>query len=113
MAGKLTPQPLPENHFPSDTDIQQAYDQCLALEQHELRNSSQSDLHRTNSCITTSNTNPQVLARILGYSILFAPSEDGRTALTREIIGCEGNSELLFALAYLYVYGMISMHASS
>jgi hypothetical protein len=42
-----------------------------------------------------------------------APSEDGRNALTREILDCKGDLELMAGLAHLYVYGLIRVCAST
>lgn len=100
--GKLIPQPLPENHYPDDTEIRRAYDQCLALEQRDAWSVVDDGLQ--NEAITT-NLSP----RVLGQALLLAPSEEGRDALTRDIIGCNGDFGLLAGLAHLFVYGLIRL----
>ena len=50
---------------------------------------------------------PRVAARVLGHGLILAPSEEGRSALTRDINECDSDPELLAGLAHLYVYGLI------
>ena len=56
---------------------------------------------------------PPVTARVLGHALLLAPSEQGRAALTRDVLGCEGDPELLAGVAHLYVYGLMCVCAFS
>ena len=56
---------------------------------------------------------PPLTARVLGHALLLAPSEQGRAALTRDILGCKDDPELLAGVAYLYVYGLMRVRAFS
>ncbi|KZT74307.1 hypothetical protein DAEQUDRAFT_753793 [Daedalea quercina L-15889] len=99
--------PLPPNTYPHGDDIRKAYEDCLSLEQHELGwNVLATQLQDTPENIMA-DLNPKISARVLGWALLLAPSDEGRAALTREIIGCDGDPELLAGLAHLYVYGLI------
>ena len=50
---------------------------------------------------------PTCAGRVLGFGLLYSPSDSGRDALATEILECGGDDELLAELAHLYVYGLI------
>ncbi|CAA7263813.1 unnamed protein product [Cyclocybe aegerita] len=108
LAKKPTPQPLPTNPFIPETPTHDAYDQCLSLEQQPGWYIFESDLRGKDfSESIMRDLSPVIVARVLGHALRLAPSDEGREVLTREIIGCEADPELLAGLSHLYVYGMI------
>ena len=49
-------------------------------------------------------------AQVLGYPLLYSPSDHGRNTLAAEILKCNDSKnghELLGGLAHVYVYGLI------
>ena len=50
---------------------------------------------------------PACAGRVLGFALLYSPSDRGREALTAEILRCGDDHGLLAGLAHLYVYGLI------
>ena len=107
LAAKTSPQPLPANNYTNGTAIRKAYDTCRSLEESESWNIFAADLLKVYSEEIMRDMTPTVAGRVLGYGLLFAPSEDGRTALVRDINGCERDPELLGGLAHLYVFGLM------
>lgn len=112
---KPTTRPLPANDYPARTRIRKAYQFCLALEAQKDWNSINSKLltrgidgtSRSPQTRTWQNLAPTVVGRVLGHALRLAPSEHGRNALTREILECRGNAEMLARVSHLYVYGLI------
>jgi hypothetical protein len=83
------PEPLPNNPYAAGTPTHQAYETCRALE------------------VGPAPANwygpPTVVCgRLLGYIIIHAPTEEGRTNITNEINSCENNMSL-HKLAKFYV----------
>jgi hypothetical protein len=107
LAGKPNPQPLPANKYPDGTETGTAYDTCRWLEQSQGWNMFTQDLTKSYSETIMKDMMPCVAGRILGYSLLFAPNEDGRAALVQDINACEHDPELLGGLAHLYVFGLM------
>ncbi|KXN89744.1 hypothetical protein AN958_05284 [Leucoagaricus sp. SymC.cos] len=95
------------NPFSSGQDTWRAYDVCLALQSLQEWKIFKSDLEKPISKPILLDMNPPLVARVLGHALVLAPNENGRDALTREILGCNGDHELLAGLAHLYVKGLI------
>lgn len=80
--------PLPANGFDSKTVQFSAYARCKSLE--ERAHSLQRD-----------GLSPLVCARILGYMLQYAPTDEGRDKVATEIMSYAGDSDLM-ALAQSY-----------
>lgn len=46
-------------------------------------------------------------SRVLGFALLYSSSVGGSEALAAEILGCNGDHDLLAGLAHIYVHGLI------
>jgi hypothetical protein len=112
LASKPDCQPLPENQFALGTNHHMAYEECRLLEQKEAW------LERDLSENIMRDMPPSMVARVLGYALMFAPSEAGRDFLARDILSCRPehlstqdasycSPELLAGLAHIYVFGVI------
>lgn len=100
-------EPLELNTFTPGTDIYNAYERCLKLQSHLLWSRFVTDLADDPPYKEILKELPPVVsARILGHALKYAPSDEGRDALAREIRDC-GDLAELGLLAYLYVYGLI------
>jgi hypothetical protein len=79
------PCPLPRPN-PYDTSkqliINTAYGICLDLED------------RHNQVLKTTNLDVLVCSRFLGFMIVEAPTEEGRTEFATEVIRCQGDDDL-------------------
>jgi len=107
--------PYPEN-IPEGSDLWRAFQVCKTLESKERWVLSESDLAHTRSEGIPLDLTPTCAARVLGFALLYSPSDHGRDTLAAEILGCgdsENEHELLSELAHLYVYGFIRLCASS
>ena len=100
-------QPLPANPYREGDENREAYERCRQLEICTAWNASVGNLPRDPSFedISTS-MHPTLAARVLGYSLLHAPSATGRAALARDVLACQDDL-WLGVLAYLYVFGLI------
>ena len=88
-------QPLPPNPYSAaiNPEWHNAYSCCLDLD---------------------NGTRPQIIqARVLGYSIIEAPIEEGRTYVCHEILRCSGDPDKLRKLADLYVAHLIHLCKST
>lgn len=74
--------PLPANEFDSKTSQFSAYARCESLEEraHNLKRDG---------------LPPLVCARILGYMLLHAPTDEGRDKVVTEIMSYAGDSDLM------------------
>lgn len=82
-------QPLPGNPYdPNDTQIYEAYEQCLLSEAEANAENDWKGL---------------MYARCLGYLISEAPDHNSRNVIVNEILGCEADSARMDALAKLYI----------
>ena len=133
LANKKKPEPLPPcpEIFPAGSDLWRAFQVCKVLESKEQwvlfqvyeapepteqLVLSESDLAHTRSESILLELTPACAARVLGFALLYSPSERGRDTLAAEILECndsKNNHELLGGLAHLYVYGLIRVCASS
>ena len=87
-----------------------AYQVCKTLEAEEQQPLPNAD-HRPEGI--SPNLPPGCAARVLGFALLYPPSEAGRDNLATEILGCNNDCELLTGLASLYVFGLIGLCTSS
>ena len=118
LASKKNPKPLPNcpEDFPAGSDLWRAFHICKALESKE-----QWVLFRTNLTHDSSegillDLTPACAARVLGFALLYSPSDHGQNTLATEILTCsdsKNDDELLGGLAHLYVYGLIRVCTSS
>ena len=111
---RLPPGPLPPcpEVFPTGGDLWRAFQVCKTLESKEKWISSGSDLAHTRSEGIPLDLTPTCAARVLGFALLYSPSDHGRDALAAEILECsdsENDHELLSELAHIYVYGLIRL----
>jgi hypothetical protein len=74
--------PLPANEFDSGTVQFSAYARCKSLEEHAHG-------------LQRDGLSPLVCARILGYMLLHAPTDEGRGKVANEITSYAGDSELM------------------
>ncbi|KIM37202.1 hypothetical protein M413DRAFT_31135 [Hebeloma cylindrosporum] len=98
MAAQLQKnQPLPPNPYSAVTNLEwhNAYSSCLNFQ------------NETRSAIQI------IRARVLGYLILEAPIQEGRTYVCSEIFRCNGNSDKLWKLADLYITHLIRFFKQS
>ena len=84
------PVPLPNNPYDAGTPTHQAYETCRTLEAGPTP---------ANWCGPPT----VVCARLLGYIIIHAPTEEGRTNITNEINSCNDDNMTLHRLAKFYV----------
>jgi len=115
---KTAPKPLPPcpEVFPAGSDLWRAFQVCKTLESKEQWVLSESDLAHTRSEGILLDLTPACAARVLGFALLYSPSDHGRNTLAADILKGNDNEnghELLSGLAYLYVYGFISVCMSS
>lgn len=101
------PQLLPSCPFPQDSDFSKAFGACKELEAKRLWSAPRGHPKHPSPEGTLSTFTPTCAGRVLGYGLLCSPCDEGRGALIREIIGCDGDEESLAGLAHLYVYGLI------
>ena len=115
LANKPNPEPLPPcpQRFPPESDLQRAYQVCKALEPIKQWTLFHDDLAHNRSEEILLNLTPVIVARVLGFFLLYCPSDSGRVNLAAEILGCDDDHELLAGLAHLYVYGLIRVCALS
>ncbi|KIM43725.1 hypothetical protein M413DRAFT_387497 [Hebeloma cylindrosporum] len=90
-------QPLPPNPYSAVTNLEwhNAYSCCL-----DFQNETTSVAQITR-------------ARVLGYLIIEAPIQEGRTYVCDEILRCNGNSDKLWELADLYITHLIRLCEST
>ena len=88
------PQPLPANQYNINTHPREhnAYAKCVAYESNTL-----AGLHPVPPGVS-----PLVCARLLGYMILYAPTDIGRENISNEVMSCP-NEEYLADMAKLYI----------
>jgi len=98
--------PCPES-FPVGSDLWDAFQICKSLEPREQWLLYHGELAHPRSENVLLDLTPACAGRVLGFALLYSPSRGGRDALAAEIIGCNGDDELLAGLAHLYVYGLI------
>ncbi|TBU29134.1 hypothetical protein BD311DRAFT_777716 [Dichomitus squalens] len=55
-------------------------------------------------------TIPRVAGRVLGYALIYAPSDVGRDCVAREVQDRHNDPEVLVGLAHLYIYGLIRIY---
>ena len=111
-----TPLPPCPEHFPEESDLRRAFEVCKSLELEERWILPESDLAHTRSESILLDLTPTCAARVLGFALLYSPSDNGRDTLAAEILECndsENDHELLSGLAHLYVYGLIRVCMSS
>ncbi|KAH9919692.1 uncharacterized protein B0H18DRAFT_1026718 [Fomitopsis serialis] len=101
LTRKPNPTALHPNPYQHGDEIWEAYNQCLSLEQHEGWNTFAAQLQKDVSEGIMNDLSPRVAARVLGWALRVAPSDEGRNALVREIVGCNDDPELLAGLAHL------------
>ena len=88
--------------------MRRAFQVCKDLESKE-----QWVLFKANSGGILLDLTPACAARVLGFALLYFPSDNEQNTLTAEILKCNDDHELLSGLAYLYVYGLIRVCTSS
>jgi len=105
-ATETFPRPLPvcPESFPMGSDLQMAFLVCETLESEERWPPLCPDDGREPTLPALS---PTRAARVLGFALLYPPSDAGRDNLTAEILGCNEDRELLAGLARLYAFGFI------
>ena len=84
-----------------------AFGVCKALERKDQWLIFDIELGHSRSSSTLQELTPAVTGRVLGYGLLFPPSDVGRDLLTADILACKDNDEDLAALSHLYVYGFL------
>jgi len=101
-----SPKPLPicPEGFPAGSSLEKVFQVCKTLESEE-----QLPLpHVDNKCeCSWPHLSPTRAARVLGFALLYPPSDTGRDNLVAGILGCNGDRELLVGLARLYAFGFI------
>ncbi|RPD77121.1 hypothetical protein L226DRAFT_569323 [Lentinus tigrinus ALCF2SS1-7] len=105
-----TGQPLPQNPFQAtetESDCHEAFKCCLFFEAHHGWHEFSDTLARPTSENIMLKTSPQTAARILGYTLIYAPDSTGRLRLAREINDCNRDAEVFAGLAHLYTFGFI------
>ena len=102
------PPPCPES-FPAESDAWKAFQACETLESTERWLVFYVDLAHPRPEDILLGFTPACAGRVLGFAFLYSPSDGGREALTAEILGRDGDHELLAGLAHLCVYGLISV----
>ena len=118
LTNKNGPGPLPlrPENFPERSDLRRAFQVCKTLESEERWVLPESDLAHTRSEGIPLDLTPTCAARVLGFALLYPPSDHGRDRLAAEILECsdsKNDHELLSELAHLYVYGLIRLCTSS
>ena len=95
------------------TPIHTAFEACKALERRgqwfvfdaELGHSESSDILQELTLLVT--------GRVLGWGLLYPPSDAGRDSLAGDIVACKDNDENLAASAHLCVYALLRVYTSS
>lgn len=85
------PQPLLPNPYTAGSQTYQAYDTCLAFQDANVK------------APWKSGPPSLVCARLLGYMIIYSPTDQGRTNIANEINSCNGVLDQLHHLAKFYV----------
>ncbi len=93
---------LPRSPFEILSDEHIAYQSCLNL---ETVGDSWGTV--TDETAIMFKFSPEIVARVLGFGLIYPPSTQGRAYLARDISACNDNSEFLAGLSYLYVMGVI------
>jgi len=109
LANKPDPKSLPPcpESFSPESDLRKAFQVCKILESKERWTLFHDDPAHNESEEILLDIPPVCAGRVLGFALLYSPSDDGRDNLAAEILGCNGDDELLGGLAHLYVYGFI------
>ena len=107
----ISPKPLPScpASFPTGSDLQRAFQVCKALESEEKWPIFCADNGRES---VLPHLSPNRAAGVLGFSLLYPPSDAGRDNMAAEILGCNEDRELLAGLARLYAFGFIGFCTS-
>ncbi|KAJ7067814.1 hypothetical protein C8F01DRAFT_577054 [Mycena amicta] len=101
----LTVTPLPTHPDFQDPHIAHAYARCLDLQPQETWRTLAVDLQAPAEYMAK--LSPPVVARTLGYALIYAPTTKGRRCVAREINAANADEEILAGLAYLYIYALI------
>lgn len=94
---------LPRSPFEILSDEHIAYQSCLNLE--TVGDSWGTTV--TDETAIMFKFSPEIVARVLGFGLIYPPSTQGRAYLARDISACNDNSEFLAGLSYLCVMGVI------
>jgi hypothetical protein len=92
--------PCPES-FPAGSDAWKTFQACKTLESTERWLVFHVDLAHPRPEEILLGFTPACAGRVLGFALLYSPSDGGREALTAEILGRGGDHELLAGLAHL------------
>ena len=108
-ANKPVAQPLPPcpGSFPAGSDAWKAFRARKTLESTERWLVSHVDLAHPRPEEILPGFTEACAGRMLGFALLYSPSDGGQEALTGEILRCGDDHGLLAGLAHLYVYGLI------
>jgi len=109
LASKPNPKPLPPRpeSFSQGSDLFKAFEVCKTIEAIEQWTVFHDDLAHNRSEEILLDLTPVCAGRVLGFALLYSPSDKGRDNLAAEILGCNKDHKLLAGLAHLYVYGLI------
>jgi hypothetical protein len=109
MVNKTTPKPLPlcPASFPAGSNLQRAFQVCKTLESKQQWPPSCADLTQSEDILL--DLTPARASGVLGFALLYSPSNSGRDNLAEEILGCNDDYEQLAGLAHLYLYGFIGV----
>lgn len=109
-AKKTNAKPLPvcPSHFSLEPGLESAFRICKTLESRGRRWIRLGPgVEQPGSELCFQQLIPEMAGRVLGYGLLYPPSDAGRDALATDILGCGDNHAKLAALAHLYVYALI------
>ncbi|KAF8575615.1 hypothetical protein K439DRAFT_1369508 [Ramaria rubella] len=90
-----TPQPLPVNPYAAGSQTHQAYKICLALQENAANSPT--------PCQWKSGPSSLICSRLLGYMIIYAPTEAGRMNITKELNSCIKGAAQLYQLAKFFI----------
>lgn len=104
VATKSDLKPLPDCPFSKGVLVHTTFKVCKILERkHQWLLFDAEPEHPKSSNILQDLT-PVVTGQVLGYGLLYPPSDARRDILAANVIACKGNGEKLAVLAHLYIY---------
>lgn len=110
-ANTANPGPLPPcpGGFPKGSDLRKAFQVCEGLELRPGWSLLPTEFAYAGSEDIMRKLTPVCVARVLGFALLYSPSDAGRDNLAADILRCNDGLELLARLAHFYVFGFIKL----
>lgn len=105
---KQDPMSLPGFPSSAGTSVHTAFEVCKALEKKDHWSKFEAELKHPKSHNILHNLTPVVAGRVLGYGLLYLPSDGGKNFLAMDILACKDNEDLA-VLAHLFVCALLGI----